>query len=224
VAGKIVDFSGEDQAARKARTRKLIAKLKQLFPDADCSLRHDNPLQLLIATCLSAQCTDERVNRVTPDLFRRFPTAKNFAEADLEEIEVLIHSTGFYRNKAKNIQKCCRDLVDQHGGEVPDSMEALTRLAGVGRKTANVVLGNAFGIEEGVVVDTHVKRISNRLGLTRHQDPVKIEQDLVDLVPRKNWTVFPHLLILHGRATCTARSPDCEVCSLARWCPSREGG
>ncbi len=211
----------EDEKGRKARTRKIIAGLKKTFPDARCSLTYSKPLELLIATILSAQCTDERVNRVTPGLFRTYPTAADYAKAPLEELEEAIHSTGFFRNKAKSIQACCRALVAGHEGEVPASMEALTALAGVGRKTANVVLGNAFGLAEGVVVDTHVRRISNRLGLTGHRDPAKIEQDLVALVPRKDWTVFSHLLIRHGRATCTARSPDCEGCEIGTLCPSR---
>ena len=210
----------EDEVGRKARTRRVIAGLKKIFPDAHCSLIYSNPLELLIATVLSAQCTDERVNRVTPDLFHRFPTAKDFAEADLEEIEVLVHSTGFYRNKAKNIQNCCRDLVDQHGGEVPDSMEALTQLAGVGRKTANVVLGNAFGIEEGVVVDTHVARLCGRLKITSAKTPEKIEKDLVKLVPREHWTLFSHWIIWHGRRRCGARKPDCPNCEIRELCPS----
>ena len=211
----------EDEKGRKARMRKIVGQLKVLFPNATCSLGYENPLQLLIATILSAQCTDERVNRVTPGLFKRYAEAADFAQAGPGEIEGAIHSTGFFKSKAKSIRNCCRALVEEHGGEVPASMEALTRLAGVGRKTANVVLGNAFGMAEGVVVDTHVRRISNRLGMTTHQDPVKIEQDLMVLVPKADWTVFAHLVIRHGRATCTARSPECEVCEIGRLCPSR---
>ena len=211
----------ESEGALRARALRIIARLKTLFPDADCSLMYQNPLQLLIATILSAQCTDERVNKVTPGLFGRFPTAADYAKAPLAAIEEAVRSTGFYRNKAKAIQSCCQALVEQHGGAVPASMAALTALKGVGRKTANVVLGNAFGMAEGVVVDTHVRRISNRLGLTRQQDPVKIEQDLVVRVPREDWTLFSHLLIRHGRATCTARSPRCEACDLDVVCPSR---
>jgi endonuclease-3 len=205
---------------KKKRTRKIIAALKKAFPDAKCSLDYENPLQLLIATILSAQCTDERVNAVTPALFARFRTAQDYADAPAEEIEGFIRSTGFFRNKAKNIQACCEGLAREHGGEVPKDMEALTRLAGVGRKTANVVLGNAFGIACGVVVDTHVRRITNRLGLTRHQDPEKIEQDLMELVPKRDWVDFSHLLIHHGRRTCDARRPDCPACPVKGDCPS----
>ncbi|MDA0747843.1 MAG: endonuclease III [bacterium] len=211
----------ESRKAKQGRVAEILKILRKVFPGADCSLRYENPLQLLIATILSAQCTDERVNMVTPKLFARFGTAKAFAEGPLEEIEELVRSTGFYRNKAKNIQGCCRALVEEHGGEVPETMEALTALDGVGRKTANVVLGNAFGIASGVVVDTHVRRISNRLGLTAKQDPVKIEEDLSKLVPQKDWVIFPHLFIRHGRATCRARSADCDVCEIASLCPSR---
>ncbi len=207
---------------KKKRTRKIIAALKKAFPDAKCSLDYENPLQLLIATILSAQCTDERVNAVTPALFARYRTARDFADAPVEEIEGFIRSTGFFRNKAKNIQACCEGLAREHGGEAPRDMEALTRLAGVGRKTANVVLGNAFGIASGVVVDTHVRRIANRLGLTRHQDPEKIEQDLVELIPKKDWVDFSHLLIHHGRRTCEARRPDCPACPVKEECPSRQ--
>ena len=212
----------EDSEGRKARTRKIVGRLKALFPDAACSLVYSNPLELLIATILSAQCTDERVNRVTPALFREYPAAADYADSPLEELEEAIRPTGFYRNKAKAIQSCCRTLVEIYAGEVPASMEALTALSGVGRKTANVVLGNAFGMAEGVVVDTHVRRITGRLGLTRQRDPVRIERDLIGLVPKKDWTIFSHLLIRHGRATCTARSPDCEGCGIGEHCPSRD--
>lgn len=205
---------------KRARTEKIIAELKTAFPDARCSLDYDTPLQLLIATILSAQCTDERVNAVTKELFQVYATAESFAEAPQAEIEDLIRSTGFFRNKAKSIRACCRALVDHHGGRVPDSMESLTALAGVGRKTANVVLGNAFGKEEGVVVDTHVGRISNHLRLTRQKDPVKVEQDLMKVVPRDEWTLFSHLLIRHGRKTCRARKPDCASCPVSAECPS----
>ena len=205
---------------QRARTEKIIAELKTAFPDARCSLDYDTPLQLLIATILSAQCTDERVNAVTKELFQVYATAESFAEAPQAEIEDLIRSTGFFRNKAKSIRACCRALVDHHGGRVPDSMESLTALAGVGRKTANVVLGNAFGKEEGVVVDTHVGRISNHLRLTRQKDPVKVEQDLMKVVPRDEWTLFSHLLIRHGRKTCRARKPDCASCPVSAECPS----
>ena len=205
---------------KRARTEKIIAALKTAFPDARCSLDYDTPLQLLIATILSAQCTDERVNAVTKELFQVYGTAESFAEAPQAEIEDLIRSTGFFRNKAKSIRACCRALVDHHGGRVPDSMESLTALAGVGRKTANVVLGNAFGKEEGVVVDTHVGRISNHLSLTRQKDPVKVEQDLMKVVPRDEWTLCSHLLIRHGRKTCRARKPDCASCPVSAECPS----
>ena len=205
---------------KRARTEKIIAELKTAFPDARCSLDYATPLQLLIATILSAQCTDERVNAVTKELFQVYATAESFAEAPQAEIEDLIRSTGFFRNKAKSIRACCRALVDHHGGRVPDSMESLTALAGVGRKTANVVLGNAFGKEEGVVVDTHLGRISNHLRLTRQKDPVKVEQDLMKVVPRDEWTLFSHLLIRHGRKTCRARKPDCASCPVRAECPS----
>lgn len=205
---------------KKKRTRKIIAALKKAFPDARCSLNYTNPLELLIATILSAQCTDERVNAATPALFARFRTAQDYADAPVEEIEGFIRSTGFFRNKAKSIRACCEGLAREHGGEVPRDMEALTRLAGVGRKTANVVLGNAFGIACGVVVDTHVRRIANRLGLTRHRDPEKIEQDLMEVVPKKDWVDFSHLLIHHGRRTCEGRRPDCPACPIKGDCPS----
>jgi endonuclease-3 len=168
---------------------------------------------------LSAQCTDKRVNMVTPALFKRCPSARHYAEIEPEELEKMIQSTGFFRSKAKNIRACCADLIQKHGGEVPRDMDALTALAGVGRKTANVVLGNAFGIDEGVVVDTHVQRLSNRLGLTKEEDPVKIEQDLMKLIPRGQWTLFSHWLIWHGRRRCTARNPDCAGCEVQQLCP-----
>lgn len=208
----------------KARVRKVIRRLKRLYPDATCSLDFDGPLQLLVATILSAQCTDERVNRVTPGLFEAYPEAEDLAAAPLSDLEDLIRSTGFFRNKARSIQGCCQALVDRHGGAVPRTMEELTALDGVGRKTANVVLGTAFDIADGVVVDTHVKRISGRLGLTAQTDPEKIEQDLMALVPNTDWIVLPHLFIRHGRATCTARSPDCEACRLADLCPFAAAG
>ncbi len=210
----------ESQKNKQGRTGQLLAILKDEFPDAGCSLNFETPLQLLIATILSAQCTDERVNMVTKDLFKRYRNAADFADAPIEEIEEMIRSTGFYRNKAKSVKGCCEALMSEHDGEVPDTMEELTPLAGVGRKTANVVLGNAFGKEEGVVVDTHVKRISNLLRLTRQADPVKIEQDLVKIVPKTDWTLFSHLLIRHGRKTCVARRADCDACGLADLCPS----
>ncbi len=205
---------------RKKRTRAIIRRLKARFPDAGTSLNHKNPLQLLVSTILSAQCTDARVNLVTKELFKRYDTAGDFAEADPEELADLIRSTGFYRNKTRSILGMAKALVEQHGGEVPRTMEELNALAGVGRKTANVVLGNAFGIDEGVVVDTHVKRITNRLKLTAQQDPVKIERDLMEVVPKKEWTMFPHLMIEHGRKTCRARKPKCEECPITTFCPS----
>lgn len=205
---------------KKTCTRAIIRKLKKRFPDAMCSLNHRSPLHLLVATILSAQCTDERVNIVTKDLFKRYQTARDFAGADPDELEQIIRSTGFYRNKTKSIIGMAQTLVESHSSKVPRTMEELTRLPGVGRKTANVVLGNAFGIDEGVVVDTHVTRISNRLKLTTNKDAVKIERDLMRLVPKKDWTIFPHLMIHHGRAICQARQPRCEACPINTLCPS----
>jgi endonuclease-3 len=192
--------------------------LRPLYPLAVTALTHANPLQLLIATILSAQCTDARVNMVTPALFARFKTAEDFASCDIAELETLIKSTGFYRNKAKNIRACCAAILEQHEGRVPDSLAALVALPGVGRKTANVVLGDAFGTP-GITVDTHVGRLSRRLGLTRHTDPVKVEFAVMKLVPQAEWTLFSHRLILHGRAICHARNPRCESCPLAGLCP-----
>jgi endonuclease-3 len=207
------------KAAVKERALQTVAALRELYPDAECALRYSSPLELLVAVILSAQCTDERVNIVTEDLFRKYRKAADYAKAPLEELEQAIRSTGFYRNKAKNIQACCRALVEQHGGEVPQDLQALVVLAGVGRKTANVVLGTAFGIPSGVVVDTHVTRLSNRLGLTKQTDAVKIEQDLIKLLPPEEWIDFSHRLIWHGRRICTARKPLCEECLLASFCP-----
>jgi endonuclease-3 len=204
----------------KARVKPIIGKLKKQYPEAQCSLTHQDPLQLIVATILSAQCTDERVNIVTQTLFREYKTADDYANADPEVFEEQIRSTGFFRNKTKSIIGMAQALVEQHHGEVPNTMEELLRLPGVGRKTANVVLGNAFGIDEGIVVDTHVKRISNRLGLTTQGDPNKIEQDLIALVPKSDWTLWPHLLIHHGRAVCQARTPKCEICTINGLCPS----
>jgi endonuclease III len=204
----------------KRRMGKILPLLKRAYPNAKCSLNHDGPLQLLVATILSAQCTDERVNKVTPALFAKYPTAADFAAAPPGELERDIQSTGFFRNKAKSIRAMAAALIESHGGKVPATMDELTALAGVGRKTANVVLGNAFSQNVGVVVDTHVARLSQRLGLTRHKDPVKIERDLMELVPRKDWTLWAHLLIQHGRAVCIARKPRCPVCPLAKYCPS----
>ncbi|MEZ5332862.1 MAG: endonuclease III, partial [Thermoanaerobaculia bacterium] len=188
----------ESKRARRERTAEIEARLSGEYPDARCALDHEDALQLLVATILSAQCTDKRVNEVTPALFARYPTAADYAKAERSELEEMVRSTGFFRNKAKSLQGLGQALVDEHGGEVPRSMEELTRLPGVGRKTANVVLGNAFGIDEGIVVDTHVGRLSRRLGLTEEDDPVKVESDLTELVPRAGWTLWSHLLILHG--------------------------
>lgn len=203
------------------RTRQIISKLKKAYPDAHCELDHTNPLQLLIATILSAQCTDARVNKVTPALFARCRTARDFAEIPATELESLIRTTGFFRSKAKSIRGCAAALVKDHGGEVPQTMEHLHKLPGVGRKTANVVLGNAFNLAEGIVVDTHVGRLSRRLGLTRQHDPVKVEQALVKIVPKADWTLFSHLLIWHGRRRCSARKSDCAHCEIAILCPKR---
>ncbi len=214
------------ESLKKRRTRvvALAEKLAVTYPGAHCELEHRNPFELLVATILSAQCTDKRVNLVTPALFARFPTPEAMAKADRDELERLVQSTGFFRSKARSIQEASHDLVTKHGGEVPASMESLTALRGVGRKTANVVLGNAFGIESGVVVDTHVSRLSKRLGLTRQTDPVKIEQDLIQLVPPPQWTLWSHWLIFHGRRRCDARRPDCAGCEIATLCPSRGSG
>jgi endonuclease III len=201
------------------RTKQIIAGLRKTYPDAHCELNFSNPLELLVATILSAQCTDKRVNMVTAELFKKHRSAADYAQAPLAALEQDIKSTGFFRNKAKNIQACCRKLVQLHGGEVPRTMDKLTHLDGVGRKTANVVLGNAFGISEGVVVDTHVVRLSQRLGLTRETTPEKIEAALIGLVPREQWTLFSHWLIWHGRRRCDARKPDCAHCEIRRWCP-----
>jgi endonuclease-3 len=210
----------ESLAALQARTKKITAGLSKIYPDAHCELGYSNPLELLIATILSAQCTDKRVNMVTAELFKKHRSAADFANAPLAELEQDIKSTGFFRNKAKNIQACCRKLVERHGGEVPKTMEELTHLDGVGRKTANVVLGNAFGVNVGVVVDTHVARLSQRLGLTKQKQPEKIEEDLMKLVPREQWTLLSHWLIWHGRRRCDARRPDCVQCEIRKLCPS----
>ena len=208
------------QTAEKKQTATIIARLKKAYPDAHCALDHRTPLQLLIATILSAQCTDVRVNMVTPELFKRFPDAASLAAANITDIEQIIRSTGFYRAKARAIQQTAKLLVERYNGKVPDTMESLTSLSGVGRKTANVVLGNAFGKNVGIVVDTHVGRIARRLGLTTHENPEKVEQDLMKLVPQKQWALFAHLLIFHGRQICFARKPNCDSCTLADICPS----
>ena len=203
-----------------ARAQALCETLPRIYPDAHCELNFSNALELLIATILSAQCTDVQVNKVTPALFKKYRTARDYAEADPAALERDLRAIGLYRNKAKNIRACCRLLVDQHSGEVPAAMEALVRLPGVGRKTANVVLGNAFGQNVGVVVDTHVARLSARLGLTRQIDPKKIEPVLMKLVPQKDWTLFSHWLIFHGRRRCRALNPDCPNCELKDLCAS----
>jgi endonuclease III len=202
----------------RSHARRIARQLAKLYPDAHCALHHQGPLQLLVATILSAQCTDVRVNLVTPALFARYPDARAFAAADLAELETAIHSTGFYRNKARNLIACCRALVEKHGGEVPATMEELVPLAGVGRKTANVVLGNAFNVP-AITVDTHVGRLSRRMGLTTEDDPEKVERDLMRLLPKKEWMMFSHRMIFHGRQVCHARKPSCETCVLAKLCP-----
>jgi endonuclease III len=205
---------------RKARAAEYYRRLSAMYPDAHCALVHEDPYQLLVATILSAQCTDKRVNMVTPELFRKYPDATALANASPEELENEIRSTGFFRNKTKSLLGMARAAVERHGGDVPDTMEELTKLPGVGRKTANVVLGNAFNRNVGIVVDTHVTRLSNRLGLTRETDAVKIEEDLMPLFPPEQWTMVSHLLIEHGRQICIARTPRCEVCPLNDICPS----
>nr|WP_256871717.1 endonuclease III [Nostoc sp. TCL26-01] len=204
----------------KQRALEILSRLKRLYPDATCSLNYTTPVQLLVATILSAQCTDERVNLVTPALFSRFPDAASLANADLAELETLVRSTGFYRNKAKNIQGACRMIVNEYNSVVPNTMEQLLKLPGVARKTGNVVLAHAYGINAGVTVDTHVKRLSQRLGLTKYPDPIHIEQDLMKLLPQPDWENWSIRLIYHGRAVCKARSPLCEACELSDLCPS----
>jgi endonuclease III len=209
----------ETAAAKKERAKKICDALQRIYPNAHCELNFSNPLQLLVATILSAQCTDKRVNLVTSELFKKFSSAKDFAGAPLLEIEEAVKSTGFFRNKAKNLKACCAALVEKFGGEVPRTMDELHALAGVGRKTANVVLGNAFNINIGIVVDTHVTRLSNRLGLVKGTDAVKLELELIKLVPQNDWTLFSHLLIWHGRRRCVARKPDCANCEIQKLCP-----
>ena len=204
---------------KKQRALEVLRRLKLMYPQAPCSLDHESPVQLMVATVLSAQCTDARVNMVTPALFERFPDARAIAESDIAELEELIRSTGFYRNKAKNIQAACQKLITEFGGEMPQTMAELTTLPGVARKTANVVLAHAFDIHEGVTVDTHVKRISGLLGMTKHTEPVKIEQDLMKVLPRPDWENWSIRLVYHGRAVCYARSPDCMRCDLLDICP-----
>jgi endonuclease III len=208
------------KASIRAYALEVFSRLKKAHPDAHCELAHETPLQLLSATILSAQCTDRRVNMVTPLLFKTYPTAQAMSEAPPEELEDIIRSTGFFRNKTKSLIGLGKALVERHNGEVPDTMDDLVKLPGVGRKTANVVLGNAFNKNEGVVVDTHVARVSQRLGLTKETDPVRIEQDLMPLFPREHWALLSHLFIFHGRRICEARSPKCEICTLNDICPS----
>jgi len=203
----------------KRYATKIANRLRVDYPDAHCALEFSSPLELLVATILSAQCTDVRVNIVTKTLFPKYPTAADYAQAPLAELEKDIQSTGFFRNKAKNIKNCCQELCDKHEGQVPQQLDQLVELPGVGRKTANVVLGTAFGIASGVVVDTHVTRLSLRLGLTDQTDAVKIEKDLMEELPAKEWVAFSHRMIWHGRKICQARKPKCPECSLARWCP-----
>jgi len=205
---------------RPERAKALTAAFARIYPRAHCELDFSNPLELLVATILSAQCTDKRVNLVTPALFKKYPTARAYAQAPPAELEKAIQSTGFFRSKAASLRAMAADLVALHGGKVPATMEALTALRGVGRKTANVVLGNAYGINDGVVVDTHVRRLSRRLGLTKQTDPVKIEADLMKLIPRAQWMLFSHWLIWHGRRRCMARRPDCPGCEVQHLCPS----
>lgn len=210
----------KNTATASDMARELLKRLPAIYPDAHCELDYSNPLELLVATILSAQCTDKRVNLVTKDLFQRCRTAADYAAIPQEDLEALVRSTGFYRNKAKNLRAMGTALVAKHGGEVPSTLEALAALPGAGRKTANVVLGNAFNKNEGVVVDTHVGRLSQRLGLTTFTDPVRIEQDLIKLFPRDSWTLLSHWLIFHGRRRCPARKPDCPNCELRDICPS----
>ncbi len=209
----------ESASQKKARALAVLEILKQTYPGAHCSLDFKNPLELLVATILSAQCTDERVNKVTADLFRKYRSAKDYATVSQEELETDIQPTGFFRNKARSIRAMANSLLEKHGGQVPNTMEELVELAGVGRKTANVVLGNAFGINVGVVVDTHVGRLAQRLGFTKSKDAVKVEQDLMPLFPQEDWTLLAHLLIYHGRKICTARRAFCETCPLNPHCP-----
>ena len=216
--------SRESAARKSGRTLQLIACLKAAYPDARCSLTYTNPLELLVATVLSAQCTDMRVNLVTSTLFKKYRRAYDYAGAPPGELEADIKPTGFYRNKARALRGCCQALVEQYGGEVPADMAALVTLPGIGRKTANVILGNAFDVAEGIVVDTHVRRLAGRLGLSSYTDPEKIEQDLLTVVPREDWIALGHLLIQHGRKVCTARTPKCPVCPVSALCPSARLG
>lgn len=210
----------ESQEELKTRTRDIIRRLKRAYPDAKCSLNHSNPFELLVATILSAQCTDERVNIVTADLFRKYKKPEDYLKVSPRELEKDIQSTGFFRNKTKSIQGTSKVLSEEYGGQVPHTMDELLELPGVARKTANVVLGNAFGVKAGVVVDTHVTRLSHRLAFTEQKTAEKIEQDLIEIVPKKDWVIFPHLLIAHGRKICKARNPLCAECPVEKLCPS----
>jgi endonuclease-3 len=210
----------ESRKAKRERAGRIFEILSEEYPEATTALNHTDPFQLAVATVLSAQCTDERVNRVTPSLFARFPDPPALADAPLDELEEIIHSTGFFRNKAKSLVRMAQALVTRHAGELPQSLAELTKLPGIGRKTANVILGNAFGIDEGVVVDTHVKRLSGRMGFSEEKTPEKIEQDLMEVFDRVRWTPLSHLLIVHGRQVCPARKPRCEDCPVAHLCPS----
>jgi endonuclease III len=225
VAGGIRFVTGggmarESKKAKKERLAEVVRRLREEYPEPKTALTHHNPYELLVATILSAQCTDERVNMVTPEFFKRYPEPEDLAGARPEEVEDLIHSTGFFRQKTKSLLGMANAVMDRHGGRIPDTMEALVKLPGVGRKTANVVLGNAFGKDEGIVVDTHVKRLSGRLGFTKETDAARVEQDLMELVPRDDWTDISHLLIFHGRQVCNARRPRCEACAVSDLCPS----
>ncbi len=210
----------ESKEQLRLRARKIVKQLKKSYPQPATALEFVNPLQLLIATILSAQCTDDQVNKVTPALFRKYPTARDCADADPKEFARDIYSTGFYKNKTKNIIACCQELIEKHGGVVPNTMEQLVQLPGVGRKTANCVLGGAFGIQSGVVVDTHVIRLAGRMGLTKQEEPTKIERDLMVLVPQDDWYDFSNMMIHHGRKVCDARNPDCRECVVKLYCPS----
>ena len=210
----------ESKEKKKKRAQEVIRRLKKYYPDAHCALDHSTPEELLIATILSAQCTDERVNIVTKTLFKKYPSLQAFANADISELEQDVKPTGFYKNKAKNIKACAQRLISEFEGELPKTVEEMTSLAGVGRKTANVVLGNSFNISSGVVVDTHVRRLSQRLGFTKKDNPVLIEKELCDLIEKKHWIMFSHWLIYHGRQVCKARKPQCPTCFLDDICPS----
>ena len=214
---KVFKPTGADLKSAAGRAKKIMAGLEQLYPDAECALVHKNALELLVATILSAQCTDVRVNMVTPGLFKKYRRAQDYGKVEQAELEEDIRSTGFYRNKAKNIQSACLDIAEKFGGKVPDNMEDLTSLAGVGRKTANVILGNAYDTP-GITTDTHVIRLSRLMGLSKNSDPVKLEFDLMELVPQQEWTRFSHRMILHGRGVCVARKPGCGDCTLRKHC------